>query len=381
MLGIGGANYGTDGQVLTSTGASTAPAWEDASGGGGLVEGGTVVNSGGSTQYVNKFDVTGTTYYEPSLVLDTGSNRSAYISFMEDGVRKGFIGGRGNVNGLDDQNMAYYAQSGLGHYFYANDSGTATLSIESAGTGITMDSGSGTGAWSIKKSNIDHEMTSVAPTNVYGTTSMADGSGGGLIIKGLSDDDNLYSAMVLEGHLGGAAQVGKGTGSTGNGIIRFMANIKDGTGSTVAGSNQNLVSIDSNNSVKFIFDAEGTGHAVTADWEAFSDGRLKKNQEPLPYGLDEILQLTPKKFTRYSGDLDKDGNLTLTEQSPHMRNQIGFIAQEVKEIIPELVRDVDETEAFYSLNDGKIMAVAVKAIQELSAKITTLENRIKVLEA
>ena len=32
-LGVGGANYGTDGQVLTSTGAGTAPAWEDAGGG------------------------------------------------------------------------------------------------------------------------------------------------------------------------------------------------------------------------------------------------------------------------------------------------------------------------------------------------------------
>jgi len=29
QLGIGGATYGTDGQVLTSTGATTAPAWED----------------------------------------------------------------------------------------------------------------------------------------------------------------------------------------------------------------------------------------------------------------------------------------------------------------------------------------------------------------
>ncbi len=33
-IGIGGANYGSDGQVLTSTGAGTAPAWEDAGGGG-----------------------------------------------------------------------------------------------------------------------------------------------------------------------------------------------------------------------------------------------------------------------------------------------------------------------------------------------------------
>ena len=33
-LGIGGANYGSDGQVLTSTGAGTAPAWEAAPAGG-----------------------------------------------------------------------------------------------------------------------------------------------------------------------------------------------------------------------------------------------------------------------------------------------------------------------------------------------------------
>ena len=36
QIGIGGANYGTDGQVLTSTGASSAPAWEDAGGGSEL---------------------------------------------------------------------------------------------------------------------------------------------------------------------------------------------------------------------------------------------------------------------------------------------------------------------------------------------------------
>ena len=34
QIGIGGANYGTDGQVLTSTGTGSAPAWEDAGGGG-----------------------------------------------------------------------------------------------------------------------------------------------------------------------------------------------------------------------------------------------------------------------------------------------------------------------------------------------------------
>ena len=37
-IGVGGANYGTDGQVLTSAGAGAAPAWEDAGGGGGTID-------------------------------------------------------------------------------------------------------------------------------------------------------------------------------------------------------------------------------------------------------------------------------------------------------------------------------------------------------
>jgi len=51
------------------------------------------------------------------------------------------------------------------------------------------------------------------------------------------------------------------------------------------------------------------------------------------------------------------------------------VAQEVKAIIPELVKDVDdESKSFYGLNDGKLMAVLVKAVQELSAKVEALEN-------
>ena len=38
QLGVAGANYGTDGQVLTSTGASSAPAWETLSLGAGTLK-------------------------------------------------------------------------------------------------------------------------------------------------------------------------------------------------------------------------------------------------------------------------------------------------------------------------------------------------------
>ncbi len=53
QLGIAGANYGTDGQVLTSTGASSAPAWE-AAGGGVILQ---VVSI---AQQSSSFETTGT---------------------------------------------------------------------------------------------------------------------------------------------------------------------------------------------------------------------------------------------------------------------------------------------------------------------------------
>jgi len=36
QIGLGGANYGTAGQVITSNGSGSAPTWQDASGGAGI---------------------------------------------------------------------------------------------------------------------------------------------------------------------------------------------------------------------------------------------------------------------------------------------------------------------------------------------------------
>jgi len=49
QIGLGGANYGTSGQVLTSNGSGSAPTWQDASGGGGSSDPvGTIVAWAGS---------------------------------------------------------------------------------------------------------------------------------------------------------------------------------------------------------------------------------------------------------------------------------------------------------------------------------------------
>jgi hypothetical protein len=124
----------------------------------------------------------------------------------------------------------------------------------------------------------------------------------------------------------------------------------------------------------FLFDAEGQMHCQVAS-TTFSDGRLKTEQKECPYGLAEVNQLQPKSYKKHQATFDDDGNIPLDGTT---RDEIGFVAQEVKAIIPELVKDVDdESKSFYGLNDGKLMAVLVKAVQELSAEVKQLKQQLK----
>ena len=86
-----------------------------------------------------------------------------------------------------------------------------------------------------------------------------------------------------------------------------------------------------------------------------SDERRKENIELSTYGLNEVLQLQPKKFN-FKTDERKIINL-------------GFIAQDVLPIIPEAVQtDIDDTEEYYAMNYVNLVPVLTKAIQELNTK-------------
>jgi hypothetical protein len=86
----------------------------------------------------------------------------------------------------------------------------------------------------------------------------------------------------------------------------------------------------------------------------------------VPYGLDEVLQLEPKVFDKHGGSFSEAGEVVLEDNG---KRQIGFLAQDVKALMPELVDEVDDSKSFYSLSDGKLAAVLVRAIQELNAKL------------
>src|SRR5690606_35207411 len=93
----------------------------------------------------------------------------------------------------------------------------------------------------------------------------------------------------------------------------------------------------------------------------YSDGRVKTNRTGLPYGLKEVLQIEPLAYFHHNSEV-KDGVLEIKETGA---GQIGFIAQDMYQIIPEIVGvPEDETTELWGISYDKLTPVLVKAIQE-----------------
>jgi hypothetical protein len=95
---------------------------------------------------------------------------------------------------------------------------------------------------------------------------------------------------------------------------------------------------------------------------ATSDEKFKYNIRPLNYGLETLLQLKPVNFQWIEGE----------------ENDLGFIAQDVAEIIPEAVNTNWNSDLLFRYES--LIPVLTKAIQEQQALIKALEQRIINLE-
>lgn len=96
-----------------------------------------------------------------------------------------------------------------------------------------------------------------------------------------------------------------------------------------------------------------------------SDLRLKTHVETLDYGLDEVLKM---RAVRYDW-IDQ----------PTATQRLGFIAQEVKEVIPEVVLGDENEEAPMGVNYSELIPVLVKAVQEQQAQIDAQAKEIEKL--
>ena len=106
-----------------------------------------------------------------------------------------------------------------------------------------------------------------------------------------------------------------------------------------------------------------------------SDVRLKQNITKIEDGLDKIKALNPVKFNWLDG----------FEESEDGKDMLGFIAQEVQDIIPEAVESFGNNSLKVGdvvvdnplrVNEKFIIPVLVKAIQELSSQNQDLKSRL-----
>lgn len=115
----------------------------------------------------------------------------------------------------------------------------------------------------------------------------------------------------------------------------------------------------------------GGAYCNGTTWVNASDARLKRDIQPMSkYGLSTVMQLKPVSYF-YKAD-----------KTNHP--EVGFIAQEVQKIVPEVVSgtegDITKGETL-GLSYGNLVPVLTKAIQEQQATIEAQQKQIDELKS
>jgi hypothetical protein len=116
-------------------------------------------------------------------------------------------------------------------------------------------------------------------------------------------------------------------------------------------------------------------HVMARQLEETSDETLKENIKGLDGSLEKLLKLRGVEYDLKKGYFNvSDVNLKnkLYEGS---KNEIGFLAQELKEIFPEVVF-LDTTSNLYSVSYTRLVPVLVEAMKEQQAQIDELKKLI-----
>lgn len=98
-----------------------------------------------------------------------------------------------------------------------------------------------------------------------------------------------------------------------------------------------------------------------------SDRRLKTNIRDLEYGLGEVLALKAKTFN--------------WKESPNEQQKLGFMAQDLLELMPEVVNVGDDSLKTLGVHYSDLIPVLTKAIQQQQAIIDGQQSEINQLKA
>jgi len=182
------------------------------------------------------------------------------------------------------------------------------------------------------------------------------------LLRNNGQKNTAVGALSLSGNTAGAYNTALGY-SAGSKLIT-------GYNNTIIGYNAQPTAVDAVNEFTLGNSSVAVLRSQQTAITALSDKRDKADISPLTIGLDFINLLKPVSFIWNP----RDGNANIG------KHDLGFIAQELQEAqnfanaeVPGLVyaANPDKLEAAY----GKLLPILVKAIQDLSARVTFLETK------
>jgi hypothetical protein len=134
--------------------------------------------------------------------------------------------------------------------------------------------------------------------------------------------------------------------------------------------NQNLLTTSDvrHNSLGIGMDASATAGRIDAsnDIVAFStsDIRFKENITPIPNALEKISKISGNIY-----DWKEENKI----EHGYEGNDVGVIAQEIEEVLPQLVQTRES--GYKAVKYDKLVALLIEGIKELSAKVNELEKK------
>lgn len=114
-----------------------------------------------------------------------------------------------------------------------------------------------------------------------------------------------------------------------------------------------------------VYNGSTTGKYTTGGWTHSSDVRLKHDIAPLENSLDKILKLQGVEY-KFNSD-------------PKQETQVGFIAQQVEPIFPEVVQT--DKNGFKSMIYSNLVAPLVEAVKTLHIRVVGAEREIASMKA
>lgn len=312
--------------------------------------------NGVETVSLNYFDVNN--LLNPASHIVRGENGNEVARLERRGDNFGQAVFFNNNNELRAEVGSFGDNSGFLQLFGPNSS----KNIQMGGSDANRDFGMMRISGSTENSLINLEIAQDGANTEYGIINIGNTQEGGFEIGSRSWENDGNGGQNTYTAIKSTVDVSDGNGGSYRPWLVSQEFHADGSGNQFG-----TIRVNSTNGAAFVnINDNNSGNIdISGSLNQSSDARLKKNVSTLTSGLSIVHKL---RGVRYNW---KD------ESRPE--NKIGFIAQEVEAVLPELVHTREN--GFKGVNYAEMTAVLVEAVKELSAEVEALKAENNTLKA